>query len=175
MSDEQLVKNQFEKTIFIQNSRYPHISYAFSPKTFQELNCKETDTSDTILSKYYEMMEKLHIDASKDMDDIICRISIDLYKEEFLDLSCHKIDDETAEVLAYALKENNYIKRVNLYHNNIGDKGAISLSELTLDVLNLCNNNIGIKGCQALSKSKIGCLNLSCNMFEENEVASCFL
>lgn len=100
---------------------------------------------------------------SEELNDLISMISVDLYENDFLDLSNQDLDDEDAEFLAYALKENTHIKKVNLRNNKIHDAGAISLSELSLKELDLSVNNISIDGSAALSKSNISFLNLSAN------------
>jgi Leucine-rich repeat (LRR) protein len=76
------------------------------------------------------------------------------FREEFLDLSGQELGDEEALLLAEALKHNTHVKKIKLWGNNIGDRGAAAIALVsTLEEVNLADNKITAIGCLALSNS----------------------
>jgi hypothetical protein len=70
-----------------------------------------------------------------------------------LDLSGRELNDSDIAILGEAFKTNTYLTALNLSNNQIGDKGAEALSEMSqLEVLDVSENLIRDKGVEALSK-----------------------
>lgn len=112
----------------------------------------------------------------KEFYDLLKKIESNEYKEEKLSLTvsffgedpdAFILDDESAILLAGTLKQNNFIKNVNLTGNHIGDKGAIALASVNnLEALNLYSNYIDNEGAIALAKSNFKSLSLKENFIE---------
>lgn len=110
---------------------------------------------------------------------LLKKIESNEYKEEQLDLTVSFfgedpealiLNDEHSILLAKALKQNSYIKDVDLTGNHIGDKGAIALASVDmLNSLSLYSNSINIEGAIALAKSNLKILSLSENFFENEK------
>tara|TARA_B110000116_G_C16514986_1_gene437342 strand:- start:191 stop:478 length:288 start_codon:yes stop_codon:yes gene_type:complete len=62
------------------------------------------------------------------MEDILNRIRNNCHFLTTLDLSNKNINDETAFLLADALKTNTRLKKLNLCNNPIGDNGRFALA-----------------------------------------------
>jgi Ran GTPase-activating protein (RanGAP) involved in mRNA processing and transport len=105
-------------------------------------------------------------------------IERNVISDEFISLIPYTEDavlcDEDVIKLAGALKENKFIKKINLHGNDIGDQGIVELFEKVknLEELELSNglcgytdyyNNITEIGAKALAQSKLKKLVLSCN------------
>ena len=149
--------------VYFQDPKQPHMSYVFTPEQLSQINCTSKDSLNTILTRLHDMREKNLARRANSVAGMINRVMCGLIMDERLDLSSCKINDEAAGDLADALKENDYIKIVDLNNNAIGDKGAEKLAELMLNELNLSNNKIGPIGCEALSQSTVTRLILTGN------------
>ncbi len=86
-----------------------------------------------------------------------------------LDLGANALKDAGVRALMEALKEGaSEPMNLRLYENEIGDEGAIAISEsgLALDALNLAGNRISDVGARALARAyagRLSQLDLSCN------------
>lgn len=110
---------------------------------------------------------------------VLADIETGSFTKELLDLRPQSdeqvLDDNDLVLLSAALKKNKHIKKINLHHNSIGDKGAQAIAEVaTLEELDLSNglsgyfehqNHLTQEGAKALSESKspLTYLNLSGN------------
>ena len=87
---------------------------------------------------------------------------IDVGHDEVVDFHHADITDDEAVELAQALKQNPNLKRVILYGNEIGNKGAVALAELmvekkdTLEGMWLYTNKIGEVGALAIADAMKG-------------------
>lgn len=80
-------------------------------------------------------------------------------KVESLDLSSSRMGDKEVSIVVNALKTHQTMRNLNLSHNNIGDKGALSLSQLMksnpkLDI-DLTHNRIGAAGGASFTEAAI--------------------
>lgn len=125
----------------------------------------------------------------KEFYDLLKQIEVNEYTEEKLSLTVSffgedpealVIDDELVILLAKALKQNHYIKSLDLTGNHIGDKGAIALAGVsTLKGLGLWSNYVNNEGAIALAKSNLISLYLQENFIEkikeDNELINAFI
>jgi hypothetical protein len=88
-----------------------------------------------------------------------------LHETQSVDVQRARIDNDKAEMLAIALKENTTVTNINLRQNQIGDEGATAKSVTNL---NLRQNRIGAEGASSLAdalkvNSSVIILNLGYN------------
>lgn len=87
---------------------------------------------------------------------------------QHIDIANFGLSNEDVEELVGLLKDNPYINSINLSGNNIGIKGAESLSTLSVDKLDLSDNKIGNQGMGKFIFSKIKIIHLERNGITED-------
>jgi hypothetical protein len=98
-------------------------------------------------------------------DNTYCYNNLEL-TTDFLYHSLHADNDKLIKLLSNALKQNSYIKKLSLVHQNIKNEGAIALAEVdTLEEINLEHNGLFTEAFVALAKSNVKILSLEENRY----------
>lgn len=90
----------------------------------------------------------------KKFNELIEKINNDTYQKTILSLENKKIDNKKATILARAIKNNSYVKELDVSSNKITSIGIIALCETNLIKLKINNTFIDDEGAVCLANSK---------------------
>ncbi len=122
----------------------------------------------------YSILGRMSIIGTQAMPlsiSILEEIRSNAYTDDILDLESRECTDDDVHILVEALKQNTYIKYLNLSRNLIGDTGAAELAGLSnIKKLDLSGNDITHLGAGPLSKSGLTHLKLNDNPLEDEGI-----
>lgn len=113
-----------------------------------------------------------------DFEKLLKDIRENVFNKDYLNLSGQALKDEKIIQLAEALKDNSYIKKIDLSYNDIGDDGITAIAKIDriseLDIHNGLDgydeyyNHITSIGAQIIAQSNLKKLNISGNLIGDD-------